>query len=78
MADCKDVAKDFEDLKKYQDDVLARSDAKEFIDARMKQYEAEIEKAEKNKLSEWELGVYFNSGMFSGYSMQYMGLAPPF
>ena len=56
MADCKDVAKDFEDLKKYQDDVLARSDAKEFIEARMKQYEAEIEKAEKN-ISEIERNI---------------------
>ena len=69
MAGCKDVAKDFEDLKKYEDDVLARSDAKEFIEANIKKYSAEIDKAETEKLGEWEKGVYFNSGMFAGYSM---------
>jgi hypothetical protein len=38
MADCKDVAEDFEALKQYEQKVLARPDAKEFIEARMKKY----------------------------------------
>ena len=33
MAGCKDVAADFEALEKYKDDVMARKDAKEFLEA---------------------------------------------
>ena len=77
MADCNDVAKSFQDLEQYKEDVLARKDAKEFLEANYKKYQSEIEKSMANEVGQWDLGVYFNSGMFAGYSMQYYGLAPP-
>ena len=77
MGSCDKITDDFAALKKYEDDVLARSDAKEFIDANMKKYKDEIEKSGSLEVSEWEKGVHFNSGMFAGYTMQYIGLAPP-
>ena len=76
MADCKDVAQAFEDIEKFKDDVLARKDVKDYLDARYKKYKAEIDKSFENEIGQWDLGVYFNSGMFAGYGMQYYGLAP--
>lgn len=42
MHDCHDVASDFDALKKYEEDVLKRPDAKEFIEANKKKYETEL------------------------------------
>lgn len=69
MADCADVADDFAALKKFEDDFLAQADAKDQIEANMKKYKAEIEKNGGLEISEWQKGVYFNSGMFAGYTM---------
>ena len=49
----------------------------EFLEANAKKYASEIDKAIANEVGQWDLGVYFNSGMFAGYGMQYYGLAPP-
>jgi len=35
----------------------------------MKKYKDEIEKDGGLEISEWQKGVYFNSGMFAGYTM---------
>ena len=43
----------------------------------MKKYADQIKQSGENQIGEWQKGVYFNSGMFAGYTMQYMGLAPP-
>ena len=77
MGDCKDVAKDFEALKKFEEDVLARPDAKEYIQSRMEKYKTELEDNSKNKVAVWGHGAYFTAGQLSGYSMMYLGLAPP-
>ena len=78
MAGCKDVAKDFEALKKYKEDVHARPDAHAFIEANIKKNEKAIEQCEKHKMELWESGDYFSSGQFAGDSMVNMGLAPPY
>ena len=77
MANCTEVAAAFEQLKKYEEDVMARPDAEDFIEANMKKYADQITQSGENEVEEWQKGAYFNSGMFSGYTMQYLGLAPP-
>ena len=62
MAGCKDVAKDFEALKKFEEDVLARPDAKEYIQSRMEKYKTELEDNSKNKVDVWGHGAYFTAG----------------
>ena len=76
MADCKDVNSTFESLEKYKEEVLARKDIKDYLNDHYLKHKAEIDDALKKEIGAWELGVYFDSGMFAGYVMKYYGLAP--
>ena len=78
MAGCDEVSSIEEALKKYESDFWAQENAQEIYDANAEKYAAQIEESLKNWTDRWNLGVYFDAGMFAGYVNQYLGTAPPY
>jgi len=76
MAPCTDVTGEFEDLDKFAEDVMARPDAKKYIEGREKKYKAEINQLGGEMIARWQSGVYFDAGMYDGQIAQRIGLAP--
>ena len=73
---CTDVLDAYNAIKKYQDDVLARPDAKEYLRKKIEESQKFIEKEEWDKINQWSMGSYFVSGRHAADADVYMGIAP--
>ena len=71
-----DVYSEYQGLDKYAKDVLAKSDAKDFLTKRYKKYKAEIDQLSGEMLAAWDANEIFNAGWYDGQIAQRMGLAP--
>ena len=60
------VQGDFRKLTDYEQNTLARKDAKSYISGRMKKFQNFIDKLGKEMVTEWNNGDYRAAGMYDG------------
>ena len=77
IQDCAEALDTYNAIKKYETEVLARSDAKEYIKKMIEKNKEWVDGAEAGKLEQWKAGNYFVAGKFAAMAAQYMGIAPP-
>ena len=77
LQECGEVLDAYNAIKKYESEVLARPDAKEYIREMIEKNKEWVEGAEAAKIDQWKAGEYFVSGKFAAMAAQYMGIAPP-
>ena len=73
---CDQILDDYNRIKNYEQEVFARSDAKEYIKGMIEKNKEWIEGAEAAKIENWKESKYFESGKFAAMSAYYMGIAP--
>ena len=78
VAGCDQILELYNKIQKYEEDVLARPDAKEFIEGQIRLNKVVIDRTEKQKIDAWNGFWYFSAGGAANFAAQKMGLAPPY
>ena len=74
---CGDIIDDYNKIKKYEQDVFARPDAKDYINQIIQKNKEQIESCEVRKIELWNDGSYFASGTYAAMAAEEMGIIPP-